>query len=381
MLQNRFKVCQVFGFSIYIDWTWFFLLILIVWSLTNAFANFYSELSTTTHVVMGFVGAIGLFVSIILHEMAHAVAARNFGLPISDITLFIFGGVAEMRDEPPSPKAEFWTAIAGPIATIFIGLFSLICFSLSSTFGGPQWFTGIAGYITAINAILLLFNLIPAFPLDGGRVLRSAIWYATGQLRKATRISSILGSCFGFVLIFSGLFSLMFGNFIGGLWWILIGFFLHTAAQMSFKQLAIRNALKGDPVSKFMNTNVIRVPANTTLSDIVEEYVYRYHHKMFPVVDEPEMKLLGCITTKEIKEIDREKWSDYTAKDIAKACNDENTIAPNADAMEAFAKMNQTGQSRLLVKSDSDLEGIITLKDLMNHLSIKMELEDEQVPK
>jgi Zn-dependent protease/CBS domain-containing protein len=375
MFGNRIKLFKLLGFEVRIDWSWIIIAILIVWSLSKGlFPYYYKGLSAQTYWWMGIIGAAGLFVSIIVHEFSHSLVARRYGLPMKGITLFIFGGVAEMAEEPPSAKAEFMMAIAGPLSSILIALIFYGIHAAGKQAGLAQPINGVVGYLAWINAILAGFNLLPAFPLDGGRVLRSILWGVKKNLRWATYVSSRIGSGFGILLIVLGVVQVFRGNFVGGMWWFLIGMFLQRAATTSYQQLLTRRALEGEPISRFMKTDAVTVTPSISLEHLVEDYIYKYHFKMFPVVEDHD-RLLGCVTTKQIKEIPRTEWSRRTVGDVASQCTPENTIEPQADAMKAVAIMNRTGNSRLMVVEGGRLVGIIALKDLLELLSLKVELE------
>ena len=373
MFGKRIRLFSLFGFPISIDLSWLILAVLVAWSLKSTFANRYAELANNMLWAMGVAGALGLFVSIVLHEFSHAMAARANGMEMRGITLFIFGGVAEMDQEPPSPKAEFVMAIAGPIASVVIAVFCIAAAQVGSLWGWPTPVTAVLAYLGWINAALAVFNLVPAFPLDGGRVLRAALWYVKGSLRWATRIGSSIGSVFGILLIVLGVVRFVAGDFIGGMWWFLIGMFVRNAAQMSYQQLLVRRVLEGEPVQKLMHRDPITVTPGTTVRQLVDDYIYQYHHKMFPVVDDGH--LVGCVTTRDVQQVPRTEWDAKHVEDIAADCSGTNTIAASADAMEALSKMNQTGKSRLMVVKDQHLAGIIALKDVLQYLSIKAELE------
>jgi len=322
---------------------------------------------------MGAIGAIGLFISIILHEFSHSIAARRYGMPMKGITLFIFGGVAEMGEEPPSAKAEFWIAIVGPLSSIAMALVFYGLYRLGVYVHWPAPVNGVIAYLAMINGLLAAFNLVPAFPLDGGRILRSALWGWNKNLRRATRISAAIGGGFGIFLIILGLLRVLTGNFIGGMWFFLIGMFIQSAAKMSYQQLITRKALEGEPLKRFMNTNPVVVPASATVAELVEDYVYRLHFKMFPVVNQ---KLLGCVTTKQIKDVPRQKWPQITAGELAQKCNSENTISPQKDAIQALSQMRRNNASRLMVVENDKLVGIIALKDMLEFLALKIELDE-----
>lgn len=375
MITKRFKILTLLGFPIYLDLSWFAIALLIAWSLaTGVFPAQIEGLTPTVYWAMGIAGALGLFASILAHELGHAVVARRFDLPMRGITLFIFGGVAEMSKEPPSAKAEFFVAIAGPIVSVLI---SLACIGVALTAGtvASSPVLMVIWYLGVINGIVVLFNLIPAFPLDGGRVLRSILWHIKGNLRWATRISSALGSAFGLALIVFGLLNLLGGNLIGALWQVLIGMFLRNAAQMSYQQVLVRRALEGEPVSRFMQRELVTVDPSLTVAELVQDYIYRFHHKMYPVTDGE--RLVGCVTTREVQAIPRDRWPTTTVGELAGPCDDNNTTHPDHDAMEALTKLSRTGSSRMMVLEQGRLVGILSLKDLMGFIALKVELEQD----
>ncbi len=375
MFTKRIKLFKLFGFQVSIDLSWFFLVALITWSLASGvFPNYFQDLQAPVYWIMGFAGAMGLFVSVVIHEFAHSIVARNNGMHMHGITLFVFGGVAEMHDEPPSPQVEFRMAIVGPLTSIVVGavFFGLGVLLRQGGMQGSVW--GVLFYLGLVNGALALFNLIPAFPLDGGRVLRSLVWRSENQdLVSATRITSTIGRVFAFLLIGFGVFNLFLGNFIGGMWWFIIGLFLNNAAQASFRQVYIRKYLEGQKVSRFMKQNPVTVPGSTSVRDLVENYIYRYHYKMFPVVDDGELK--GCVTTKQLSGLDKEEWDTRTVADLAAGCGRENTVSPDADAPQVLQLMRRNGQSRMMVTEGGRLAGIITLKDLLEYVSTRAELE------
>jgi CBS domain-containing protein len=215
---------------------------------------------------------------------------------------------------------------------------------------------------------------LPAFPLDGGRVLRSILWGMKDNLRWATRIASGIGSAFGIALILFGALSVFMGNLIGGVWWVLIGMFMRSASQMSYQQLIVRRSLEGEKVRRFMVSDPVTVSLSISVEDLVEDYVYKYHFKMFPVVEDG--KLLGCVTLNQVKEIPREERHKHNVRGLAKSCTKENTIGPDEDAMKALAIMNKAKSSRLMVVEGDRLLGVIALKDMLEFLSLKVDLED-----
>ncbi len=376
MFGKRIKLFTLFGFEVKIDLSWLLLAILITWSLAQGlFPHFYPDLSTQSYWWMGALGALGLFLSIVFHELSHSMIARRFGLPIRGITLFIFGGVAEMHQEPESAKAEFYMAIAGPLASIVAGgfFYGLRLWAQAGDWSEPL--TGVVSYLAFINLILAGFNLLPAFPLDGGRILRSALWAWKKKIKWATRIASSIGAGFGFLLIFLGVFQFIGGNFIGGVWWFLIGMFMRNASRMSYQQVVMRKSLEGEKVERFMKEDPVTVGSDIRLSDFIENYLYKYNYKMFPVVDNG--RLTGCITVNQVKEVPSEKRSQQTVGDVMTSCDADITINKEEDVVKALSVMRHTNNSRLMViDGNNQLAGVIVLKDLLEFFSRKVELED-----
>jgi Zn-dependent protease len=376
MFENRISLFSLFGFKVKLDMSWFVLAILITWSLAKGvFPYYFKGLESSTYWWMGVAGALGLFVSIVFHEFFHSLIAKMYGLPMKGITLFIFGGVSEMEDEPQSPKVEFLMAIAGPLSSVVLsGIFYGLTF-ISNKSKLPISISGVLAYLALINIILAGFNLVPAFPLDGGRVLRSILWGIKHNLKWATHVASTLGSLFGVLLIILGIANFMSGNFIGGLWYFLIGLFIRNASKMSYRQIIIRRALAGEPVEKFMKTEPVTVEPNLTLSELVRDYFYKFHYKMYPVVEEGSVD--GCITSKQVKQVPHNLWDSYKVKDLIQPCTKDNSVSAHTDAIKALSMMSNTGNSRLMVLDGGKLEGIVTLKDLLRFLALKIDLEGD----
>jgi len=373
---RRIKLFKLLGFQVQVELSWIIIALLVVWSLAaNLFPTYYKELSPRTHWLMGIAGAAGLFLSIIAHEFCHSLVARQFGMTMSGITLFIFGGVAEMTEEPPSAKAEFSMAIVGPLSSLAIA----VIFYAGYVFGREGRFTdpvnGVLGYLATINAILAGFNLLPAFPLDGGRVLRSILWGLKKNIAWATRISSQIGGGFGVAMAFFGMLQIFRGDLIGGMWWVIIGLFLQSAAKMAYQQLVTRRALEGERVRRFMKKEPVTVPPDITIRQLVDDYIYKHHYKLFPIVDDRD-RLLGCVSPRQVKDAPQEEWSTRVVAEVASNCSSENSTSPETDIIEALAAMRRSNVSRLLVVEDNRLAGILTLKDLLDFLALKVELEN-----
>jgi len=376
MFGKRITLFRLLGFEVHVDVSWLVLAMLVTWSLaTGVFPRASEGLSRALYWWMGAAGAVGLFASILFHEFCHSLVARRHGLPMRGITLFIFGGVAEMHDEPPSPRAEFLMAAAGPLSSILLGVvFYAAAWGVEHTTDAIAT-PAVLDYLAVINWVLAAFNLIPAFPLDGGRVLRAALWHWKKDLRSATRTASRIGSSFGIVLILLGVVKILFGNIISGLWQFMIGMFLRSAAQMSYRQVLYRRQLEGATVSSFMNRTPVTAPPFITVSELVEEYVYRHHFKLFPVQEGT--TLLGSVSTAAVRELPREMWDRTTVREIMEPSSADNTIAPETDAMQAFLLMGRAKKSRLMVVDNGRLVGVVSLKDIVGYLSLRMALEGD----
>lgn len=376
MFGKGLRLFKLFGFEVRIDASWLLLAVLIVFSLTSGYFPFhYEDLGSGTYIMMGIVGALGLFASIIIHELCHSLVARRFGMPMNGITLFMFGGVAQMEEESQTPQGEFLMAIAGPIASfILAGIFYVLhAVAGAGAATVPVPVTGVLAYLAWINVIVACFNLLPAFPLDGGRILRSGLWAWKKNLRWATHVASKLGAGFGIVLIVFGILSLLGGYLVGGLWWCLIGLFLRGIAHGAYRQVLVREMLSGEPIRRFMRESPISVDASITVAELVEDYIYQHHFKMFPVMDAGQ--LAGCVSTKDVKQVPRAEWEHKTVAEVAATCSSANTIGPEADATDALARMHKSGYSRLMIVEAGQLLGIVALKDLLKFLALKMDLE------
>lgn len=377
MFGSRIHLFKLFGFRVALDASWFVVALLVTWSLAASFFPAqYPDLGSTLYWAMGVLGALGLFASIVVHELGHSLVARRHGVEMRGITLFIFGGVAEMDTEPPSARAEFMVAVAGPVMSVLVAAGCWGVHALGEAAAWPVWVIGIFSYLAWINTVLVAFNLVPAMPLDGGRVLRAALWAWKGRLRWATRISSKIGGLFGLLLIALGVVAFVGGNFVAGMWWFLIGLFLRGAALTSYRQLLLRRALEGEPVSKFMQSDPIAVPRSLSVQELVEDYVYRHHYRSFPVVDGD--RLLGCVGIEQIRELPRDEWPRQSVNSILETCGENNTIVEDADAMDALSRMSRAKRGRLLVTRGSDLVGVLSLRDLLGFFEHKIDLEPER---
>jgi len=375
MFGKRITLFKLLGFEVGVDLSWVLLALLITWTLAVGYFPFqYPDLASQTYWWMAILGALGLFFSIVFHEFSHSIVARRYGLSISGITLFIFGGVAQMDEEPTNAKAEFLMAVAGPIASFILGGVFYLLHLAGTAAGWPLAVDAVVTYLALINVILAGFNLIPAFPLDGGRMLRAALWGWKDDLRWASRMASGAGGAFGMALIILGVVSVIFGNFVGGMWWFLIGLFIRGAAGMSYQQTVVRQVLQDVPIGKVMNDRPVTVSADATVADLIENDFYRYYYKMFPVVQDS--RVVGCVTLKNTSGIPRDEWQTTKVGDVMQACGESNTIRPDTPAMKVLSTMQSTGNTRMLVAENGRLAGIVTLKDMMRFLDFKLEHEE-----
>jgi Zn-dependent protease/CBS domain-containing protein len=365
----------ILGFKTQWDSSWVLLAMLMVWSLaTGYFPDHYLGLEPRTYWWMGAVAMLGFLASLVFHELAHSVVARHLGIPIKKIRLFIFGGVAEMDGGPPSPKAELYMAIAGPISSLALSAASYLAFEVGYRQDVPVPILGTVGFLSFANSLLGVINLVPGFPLDGGRALRAALWRWTGDIGRATRLASRVGSIFGLVLILGGVFHVVTGNVVVGIWWVVLGLFLRGAAGASYYEIIARTMLHGEPLSRFMTPNPEAVSADLPLDELVEKHFYRSLHDIYPVVQDA--RLVGCISSKQITGIPQGQWKQVTVRDLAAPCTAENTLNANADALDALSRMSRTGHTRLMVVEGDRLVGIVTLKDLLKLITLRLNLED-----
>lgn len=364
------------GFEVRLDLSWFVLAFLVCWTLAVGYFPFYfPELSTAAYWMMGIAGAIGLFLSIVLHELCHSLVGRYYGIPIGGITLFIFGGIAHMNDMPPTPKSEFFMAIVGPLFSIALAfaLFSLL--HLSTYFNWQSPIIGVIQYLAVINLVVGIFNLLPAFPLDGGRVFRSLLWWWKDDVKWATAIACTGGKVFGFLLMGFGVVQFLLGALIAGLWMFVLGFFIERISKMSYKELLIRQMFRDEPVKKYAKKNLVTARPDMSIADLMEHFFYRYYHTFYPVVESG--RLLGCISLENIKGTDRAQWSSLQVRQLMQDCVDDRTVDAETKITKVLQTMSSQSIPRMLVTEHGKLYGMITLKDMMDVISLHIALEEQ----
>ncbi|MCL5292892.1 MAG: site-2 protease family protein [Actinobacteria bacterium] len=372
-MKGNIQIARIFGIPITINYSWIVIFLLLTWAL--AFFYFpltYPALSRATQILMGVVTSILFFGSVVFHELLHSIVARHYGLPIEAINLWIFGGVSRLSEEPRTPGIEFRMSIAGPLSSFFLaGAFALITY-FGTLLRAPA-IIGVAFYLAFINAFLGAFNLLPGFPLDGGRVLRSVVWYFTGDFWRATRVATIGGRIIAYLMILLG-FVAVFSGVFTGLWLIFLGWFLLQAAAASYEQMVLKQALEGLTVGEAMTGNPATVREDLSLLELVTGYFKRYRWSAFPVVDEADT-LLGLVTIRGIRKIPRERWDGLVVKQVMIPLSDEIVVSPDDDIYRILPKLENKSGGRLLVTEDGHLAGIITREDVTRALRTRMELE------
>lgn len=364
--RGSWKIGTIMEIPIRVHFSWFLVFGLISWSLsTYYFPEAAPDLPIVSHWIKGVMAALLLFVSVGLHELAHSVVARGYRIPIESITLFIFGGVAQMRGEPPHPKAEFRIAVAGPLASFFLAaVFYMLALGAS---GGVK---ALFSYLAQINLFIGVFNLMPGFPMDGGRVLRSILWEKTENFFGATQKASYVGQVISLIMIFFGVFSVVAGV-PGGLWMMLIGWFLFTAANASYQQSTLQETLSGVKVEDIMVKRGEMVALNPlmTVDEAVNGFFLRHGYGGFPVIDGD--RFLGMLTLKEVKEVPREAWERTKVAEAVVSHRKAWEIAGRDDAMKALEVMIREDQGRLAVVDDGGLAGLVTRNGIARYVQIK----------
>jgi Zn-dependent protease len=382
------RIAKLFGINIEIDWSWLLILMLVVWDLSTTFAQIQPDWSTFFAITMGILAALLFFLSVLLHELAHSLVAKSQGLPVNKITLFLFGGVANIREEPKSPGNEFTMAILGPVTSIVIGFVLLLLAGIGlqvqdlSQFDPMEFLQGLGAFRTlavwlgSINVILGVFNLIPGFPLDGGRVLRSIIWAITDNLRTATRWASYVGQGIAWVMITGGI-AMVFGiriplfgqGVVNGVWMILIGWFLNNAAIRSYQQLVVRDVLENVPVRQMTKRNPPTVSADITVESLIEDYIMQTDDHAFPVMEDG--KLVGIVCLDDVRRVPSGERQTKTISDIMTPKSDLITINPDDPASDALKEISNRSIRQLVVLQDGELFGLVRRRDIVRYLQLQ----------
>lgn len=369
-MPNGIRLGSVLGIRISLDYTWFIVFALFAWSLAYGYFPFKTPgLDAGTYLFMGTISAILLFVCVLIHELSHSYTANRLGLDISEIKLFIFGGVAQLTKEPEDASVEFRIAVAGPLASAILAFLFWGLGKIIDPAAHPI-VSAIFSYLALINVILLIFNMIPGFPLDGGRVFRALWWARTGDINEATKVASQIGKGFAIFLIVTGFLQVFMGNFTGGLWSVLIGVFLQQAAESGYQQVVIKNALKGVKVRDMMTKEVVTINEDNSISDTVENFFLKYHHSCFPVRSDG--RIVGMLSFNEVKSIEKEKWNDLHVKDVIHKNGQEvEVLKPDDSAIEALTKLTGENCGKFPVMERGQLVGIISRQDILKILEFR----------
>jgi Zn-dependent protease len=368
--RNVVPVGRVLGIPVGLDYSWFLIFALLTWSLAESyFPREFTGWPPALYWLTGAVTAIMLFVSVLLHELGHSVVALRFRIPVRSITLFIFGGVAQIAAEPPTPLGEFLIAIAGPVVSGLLAAFFTFTEPLVS---GTQPLWALAKYLAYINLALALFNLVPGFPLDGGRVLRAAVWAATRDFRRATVIAANVGRLFALLFIVLGAWRLFHGDVAGGLWIAFIGWFLDSAAVQQVHQTRFQALLAGHTVSQAMGRTCAWVPAELTLQELVDEHILGTGRRCFLVQRGNEA--VGLMTLHRIQEVPRDRWAVTTAAQVMLPLEQLKHVAPTAGLAATLQLMDRDGVNQLPVVSDGRIVGMLTREDVISFLRTLDEL-------
>ena len=358
------RLGSILGFEIRIDLSWFVIFFLVFWSLSIAvFPNQFPELSRGVHLAMGMAGTLLFFASLLTHELSHALVSRAKGIPVAGITLFIFGGMAWATREPDSPEDEILIAGVGPLTSLGLAaLFQLATLLAVFANWGPA-VVGVAGYLAFINLALAIFNMIPGFPLDGGRVFRAAAWKATGDKAKATRWAVGGGRAFGTVLMVLGGIQALAGSPLGGLWLVFIGWFLRNLAGSSLQQQVLHDLLAGFVAADLMSPQPEVVSPRLPLEELVRDHFMRLRFGSYPVMDDGQ--LVGMVTLEDVKKMPAEDWPTSRVAHAMTPLHECAVIAPNTTVEASLQEMShpQAG-GRALVVDRGQLVGIISASDV-----------------
>ena len=373
MLGKSLKITRLNGIDIMLDPSWFLIAALIIWSLaTGYFPAELPKANPATLLSLATIAMLGLFVSIVLHELAHALVARHFGLKVRRISLFLFGGVAELDSEPLSGHTEFWIAIAGPVASLCIALVFWGATLVALLIGASDPLRSVLGYLAALNLVLALFNMLPAFPMDGGRILRARLWVRSGDLLAATRQVMAVSTALSYALVAFGLFMAFSGAVALGLWAILIALFLLAVARSTLANLEEKKAFEGRVISQLMSRDPWTVSPELSLAELVNDIFLKRAVTFAPVVEKG--ILLGYVDTQIVRKIDRENWTTTKVNDVVESSSDQNTVTYDMPATDFMAKILKTGRRKFLVVDAQGLAGVVSLSDMIAILNVSSEV-------
>ncbi len=373
MLKSAIPIGRLFGIPLRLHFSWFFIFALVTWALaTSYFPDVYQEWSLSASIITGVITSLLFFGSVLLHELMHSVVAIASGIPVKSITLFIFGGVSEIAEEPSNPKIELKIAIAGPLTSILLGgIFWAIFYLIPASF---EYIVAVSFWLGLINLMLGAFNLLPGFPLDGGRVLRAILWWRSGNLRRATRWASNAGRGISFFFIFGGIWLIFQGPewWFNGLWLAFIGWFLGNAAVGSYRQLTLQQMLQGHAVSEAMTRDCITIQQNITLNELVNEHILPTGNQCFVVADGDHVK--GLITLKEVKAIPSTEWASKKIIEIMVPLEKLRQVRPDEDMARVLKVLTEEEIGQLPVVEGGSIIGMISRENLLAFINIRDKL-------
>jgi Zn-dependent protease/CBS domain-containing protein len=365
MFGTSWRVARIAGIEVRVDSSWAVIALLITYSMYLRLSVLYPELEGGGAVGLAILSAVLFFGSVLVHELAHALVAQARGIRVQDITLFLFGGATRAKVDSRGPGDEFLIALVGPLTSgLLAGLFGIVAGLGREVLSRPL--AGTLGYLAWTNLLLAAFNLVPGFPLDGGRLLRSAIWKATGSLARATRIASVSGQGVGWLLLAGGVAWLLAGDLAGGIWFAFIGWFLVQAARSSYQELQLQQLLRGVEAEDVMAAALRRVPPELSLQDAVDDYFMRYDHGAFPVDEQG--RTIGLLTLRGVRRVPREQWPTRRVREAMVPLGDQVVVAPEARMDGVVDKLQDGEAGRVLVVEDGEVVGIITPSDLTRWL-------------
>ncbi len=390
-MDRGFSIGHIFGINVRVDWSWLLIFALVVWNLAAVFGGAHPDWGPALTWGTALVAALLFFGSVLAHELAHSLVAKARGIPVRGITLFLFGGVSNIQKEPPSPGAEFVMAVVGPLTSVVLGALLLLvgrgsAAAAPDVTANPTQFLGSLGPVTtlllwlgSVNILVGLFNMLPAFPLDGGRVLRSIFWAVLGNLRRATRLASWIGQAIAWVMILSGI-GMVFGlrlpllgtGTINGIWLVFIGWFLNSSASRSYQQVVVQDILEDVPVRRIMRTNPPTVPPDVSIASLVHDFVMGTDDHGFPVVEGSD--LVGLICLDDVREVPREEWDTTLVRDVMTPKDSLITVNPEEDAAEALQRLEQQDVRQLPVTKNGTLEGLLRRRDIVHWLQLESQL-------
>lgn len=373
-MESSLGIGKIFGIPIRVHFTWIIVFVLITATLI-AYLPVPEPYVLWYRVVGGIVASLLFFISIIVHELAHSLVAIKNNIPVKDITLFVFGGVSRISKEANRPVIEILIALVGPLASIAIaGIYSVIYFALS---GVDTLLATLALWLAYINAFMAMFNLIPGFPLDGGRILRSIIWRNTGDYLRGTRTATIVGRIIGYIFIVGGLGVMFITNeWISGLWLAFVGWFLETSAIISYREASLRDALHSFTARDIMDTNFPSTTGDTTIQQIVHRSMLTTGNKWFMVVSDH--KLEGLISLRNIKNVPQAQWRSTTVKNVMISQNSLFTVHPSHDALYVLENMEEKNLLHVPVLDDNNIIGVISYDNLLRLPKIRSDLKMHQ---